>query len=579
MSEDYKSLEHIIRNIQNKVEETTKENKSLEHTIREIQEGYISVGKKTSKFEGLSKSSIYGDRTQPIHQHAVQPKHPKGNDALEKAKEAISSHDWAGDFKAAQERIAKDKEEFAKSGKKLMIHREESSFADRSTRPIDEKKKKVDEEEPRLNSEMNVNVSGRGKFQGNEFASIPVRGHMGHVKPDSHSDKAETAGMARKMAKEKLGKNRVAEETQQLDEILPAAIAAAPYVGPALAAGAAGIGAYMAKKPIEDMLKSGKKGAETLSSKIDKIINPAPEELQRAQKAIQPKSVAPTAVKERPIGPPMPEVQAEPEKKKKEEVPTAPPTKVAEPTKAPEAPIAKPTETPKAAEKPAEVVSPPKTGVGAKAETPAKVADIAVPAKPATIPAPTKPVEIPAAVTPKISTPAVPATAATPATVAATGTTVTPGQSKPNINFGLPSSVPHEIDYKVAHRVPIKVQTHFAKKHKMHEAVDGGVERKKIQNVPRPDAGDRHDNELVGRKDADPKTAKEKTSRQGEYRTKVIDEAKQLAAIVKSIAKSKKEEKQSGGGKTKVFPQVIINPDLKHNTMDGDDVKMPNDHK
>ena len=104
MSDDYKSLEHIIRNIRSKVEETTSENKSLEHTIRDIREGFISVGKKTSKFEGLSKGSVYGDRTQPINQHAVQPKQPKGNDALEKAKEAIASHDWAGDFKAAQDR-------------------------------------------------------------------------------------------------------------------------------------------------------------------------------------------------------------------------------------------------------------------------------------------------------------------------------------------------------------------------------------------------------------------------------------------------------------------------------------------
>ena len=165
MSDDYKSLEHTIRNINSRVEESTSENKSLEHTIRNIREGYISVGKKTSKFEGLSKGgSVYGDRTQPIHQHAVQPKQPKGNDAIEKAKEAIASHNWAGDIKSSLEKIAKDKEEFAKSGKKLMIHREESSFADRTTKPIDEKKKKVDEEEPRLHSEMNVNVSGHGKF-------------------------------------------------------------------------------------------------------------------------------------------------------------------------------------------------------------------------------------------------------------------------------------------------------------------------------------------------------------------------------------------------------------------------------
>ena len=153
--------------------------------------------------------------------------------------------------------------------------------ADRTTKPIDEKKKKVDEEEPRLHSEMNVNVSGHGKFQGSQFASIPVRGHMGHVTPHSHSDKAETAGMARKMAKEKLGRNRVAEEN--IDE---AALLALPG---ALAAGAAAYGAYKAGKSLPDIYKSIKKGAEGVSSKIDSVINPPAEELERAQKAIKAK--------------------------------------------------------------------------------------------------------------------------------------------------------------------------------------------------------------------------------------------------------------------------------------------------
>ena len=80
--------------------------------------------------------------------------------------------------------------------------------------------------------------------------------------------------------------------------------------------------------------------------------------------------------------------------------------------------------------------------------------------------------------------------------------------------------------------------------------------RKLIQNMPRKDAGDRHDIELVGRKDSDPKSSKEKTSRQAEYKMKIIDEGKKLAEVIKKV------RKESGDGKTKVYDNVIINPDL-----------------
>ena len=109
-------------------------------------------------------------------------------------------------------------------------------------------------------------------------------------------------------------------------------------------------------------------------------------------------------------------------------------------------------------------------------------------------------------------------------------------------------------------------------------------ERRKIQNVPRPDAGDRHKIDVVGRKEDDPKTAKEKTSRQASYKVNVIDEAKKLAGIIKGVMKDSKESQDrydpgATNGKTIVYPQVIINPNLKHNTMDADSDKMPNDHK
>ena len=82
-------------------------------------------------------------------------------------------------------------------------------------------------------------------------------------------------------------------------------------------------------------------------------------------------------------------------------------------------------------------------------------------------------------------------------------------------------------------------------------------ERKKIQDMPRKDAGDRHNVEYIGRKNADPKSTAEKTSRQAQYKIKVIDEAKKLADVVKKV------RKESGDGQTKVYDNVIINPNLK----------------
>ena len=97
-------------------------------------------------------------------------------------------------------------------------------------------------------------------------------------------------------------------------------------------------------------------------------------------------------------------------------------------------------------------------------------------------------------------------------------------------------------------------------KHRGHRAVknvykEETEQRKLIQDMPRKDAGDRHSIQYVGRKDADPKSTAEKTSRQAQYKIKVIDEAKKLAGIVKKVRKE-------SGGQTKVYDNVVINPDL-----------------
>lgn len=98
-------------------------------------------------------------------------------------------------------------------------------------------------------------------------------------------------------------------------------------------------------------------------------------------------------------------------------------------------------------------------------------------------------------------------------------------------------------------------------RHRGHRAVknvykEETEQRKKIEDMPRKDAGDRHVIQYVGRKDADPKSTAEKTSRQAQYKVKVIDEAKKLADVVKRV------RKESGDGKTKVYDNVVINPDL-----------------
>ena len=191
---------------------------------------------------------------------------------------------------------------------------------------------------------------------------------------------------------------------------------------------------------------------------------------------------------------------------------------------------------------------------------------------------------IPAATTPTTKTDVTPAVSTKTAV-----DSMTKPQEKGDIlipGFGTSSVADTVISKGTTPGVPGKPSV--AKKHKKHVPVHGPVheenERRKIQNVPRPDAGDRHKIAFVGRKDDDPKTTKEKTSRQASYKVNVIDEAKKLAGIIKGVMKDSKESQDrydpgATNGKTIVYPQVIINPNLKHNTMDADSDKMPNDHK
>jgi len=116
----------------------------------------------------------------------------------------------------------------------------------------------------------------------------------------------------------------------------------------------------------------------------------------------------------------------------------------------------------------------------------------------------------------------------------------------------------------------------------MHEE----SERKQIENVPRK--GDRKSIAYVGRSEDEPKTAKEKTSRQAAYKINVIDENKKLAGIVLSTVKDKKQQMKARtedglgqSSKNIQYPNgtvVSINPELSRTTMDIDG-KLPNDYK
>lgn len=409
--------------------------------------------------------------------------------------------------------------------RKVMTKRYESSFGAKDSKPVEE----------------GIGIIGTDKYQGNEFKSI--RTATPHIKPPagegSHSQAPENASRQRSIAKEKAGINRVEEEN--VDE---AAVLGIPTAGAALAAGIGAYGAYKAGKSLPDIWAAGKKGAASLSNKIDKVVNPSQEDLERAQKAIQSKSVAAPAI-DKPI-----EVQAEPEKKKKEE-----PTKVAEPSAKPaaEAP-------PKATEKPAEVATP------AKVEAPPKTAAPAVPATPAA----TTPASAPAATTPAASTPAVAnPSAVTPAKLAAVTAATAAATASPEgkkFSYSGKSSGSHDSATDVLHRIAVKTQTHLAKKHRMHEDTKS---RETIENMPRK--GERKSIEYVGRKDADPKSTKEKTSRLAIIKN-VIDEAK------KEIAAKKQTSFEDG--RTKVYDYgkdvVIISPDQRRVDLDVEgDNKLP----
>lgn len=142
-----------------------------------------------------------------------------------------------------------------------------------------------------------------------------------------------------------------------------------------------------------------------------------------------------------------------------------------------------------------------------------------------------------------------------------------------------------EDDKKTAYDRTVRAKASSARKHRRFAEE---TERRQIENVPRK--GERRSIDYVGRKDDDPKTSKEKTSRQAATRIKlnVVDESRKLSGIVLSTVKDKKQQikarTEDGLGQSSKniqYPNgtvVSINPELSRTTMDIDG-KMPNDYK
>jgi hypothetical protein len=221
-------------------------------------------------------------------------------------------------------------------------------------------------------------------------------------------------------------------------------------------------------------------------------------------------------------------------------------------------------------------VTEPKVEVPAKTDT--KTKPVEPKTAPVTVTEPIVPVVAPKPVAP-IETPK-PAAAAEPKPA-------TPEPGKPGGPFVPPfipsfgSNTKTDYGYDVLHRLGVKKSRGIAKAHRMHE----DSERKQIENVPRK--GDRKSIAYIGRSEDDPKTAKEKTSRQAAYKINVIDENRKLAGIVLSTVKDKKQQmKRTEDGlgqssKNIQYPNgtvVSINPELSRTTMDIDG-KLPNDYK
>ena len=521
-----KSLEHLIRDIrEGKAEKGN--NNSLEHAIRKIREGKRDdIDASAGKYGGFDKMNTESDLNYMGSGTGGEPK----------------------------------------------MHAE------------DGKKKKTDEA---------VGSMGTDDYQGNQFKS--VRTSTPHIRPPGKSETGtepqapENVSRQRTLAKEKSSMtihNKVNEQALPKGEIDPS-IFLDPFAGKVLGGASP---------------KAGKPARKTEPQK-------APEP-SRTEPPIKLPGGKPSPLQPGP-GPKPANVPSEPIVPKPAIPDKTPPTKVParevpkpanvpEPAK-PAAPKPSAPETPTPAPAPREL---PKTIPGvapgglplpvvSPQPAPVKLPDIHI--NPNKAPA-TAPVTAPATQPKVVALPTIdigaktkpaasPQPAAAPVPAPATpnqGSTPTTPKIPP-IGMGMPiiGQIPGEERGVKWTTQPV---VHRAKKHK---SFSEQIERKQIENVPRK--GDRKSIAYVGREEDDPKTAKEKTSRQAAYKINVIDENKKLAGIVLSTVKDKKQQMKAktedGVGQTSKkfeYPNgtvVDINPPMNRNTMNTIDDKMPNDHK
>jgi hypothetical protein len=351
----------------------------------------------------------------------------------------------------------------------VMKGEKESSFADRTTKPITDDVGGLIGSgtggEPKLHKEA-VGVIGTDDYQGNQFKS--VRTQTPHIKPPagagSHSQAPENVSRQRTLAKEKSSMTlhgKVSEATKYAEpkpDIKIAPLAPEPSKSTSLTT--------TTKKPVATVSKT----MPTLgryASEIGKFV---------AGKAATTLGL----VLDPDFGGLLPskgETKSEFERQKEQAAKTA----TAKPVKLPDIDIKA------AAPKPTEVKPEPKVVSPVPQEMPKLEPKV-------DIPAPTK------------SEPKEP-------------------KKEPSLSAG-GASIPHEIDYTASHLVRPKVGVGHAKMHKKH-AMKESEERKTIENMPRK--GDRKSIEYVGRSSSDPKTTREKTSRLAIIKN-VIDEAKKQVA-------------------------------------------------
>lgn len=512
--------------------------KSLEHLIRQVHEGKAEKGKKDSLEHAIRK--VKESKRDDID--ASMPKYG-GFDRLN----TESDLSYMGSGTGGEPKM------HAEDGKKKKVEEQEVDMSFKS--PADKLRLPKDmtggpfgqpgpvlkyhpmflpknlrtATSPKTSTDEAVGSIGTDDYKGNQpFRATP------HIKPPGpthgHSQAPENVSRQRTLAKEKTSMtmhNKVNEASSTTAPAIPSlfkSVKLPGFLGP--------IGAFVGV-------------ASKAVPYIQKMIDVSPEELERARKAISTSKFAPGVVEpETPTGPKAPPV------------PPAVPAPVA-----PTGPKAPPVPAPVAPGVPARPSTVTKT-------TP-KVLSPTIEISPVkkTGPEPKPKVAMDMDTSKKV---------ATPTDVSSEKTRI------PAIGIPTTGQIPHELR-------GVSWTTHpIAHKAKKHKAVRENVERKSIQNVPRPDAGDRHNVELVGRKNSDPKTSKEKTSRQASYNINVIDENRRLSGIVMDTVKQKRENMKSKtedgiGQSSKViqYPngtRVLINPEMTRTTMDIDG-KLPNDYK